>query len=278
MEDLASSDLYRLDSRNSRFNVAPHYWADIYSAKGVLAEILRGRHTMALDWIDSLGLSSRARVLEIGCGAGFLTIELGRRGLQVHAVDSAQAMIELTERHVDESGLMCTVNLEKGDANSLDFEDESFDLVVAIGVVPWLTQPELAMREMTRVLRPGGYLLITANNRTRLNYLLDPMLNPLLEPSKMRLRAAVRRLRRQSSCATGATFHRCHAIDAMLMRAGLVKLRGMTLGFGPFMLFQRQFVPEPFSTALHHWLQRLADAGMPALRSTGAHYLVLSQK
>src|SRR5205085_8140892 len=127
-----------------------------------------------------LSLTPDSRVLEIGCGAGFLTVALAQRGLRVYAIDSTEAMIDQTRRHAGESGVTESLSLDVGDVYALTFEESSFDLVIAIGVIPWLARPELAMQEMARVTRVGGHVILTADNRYRLTYLLDPWMNPAL--------------------------------------------------------------------------------------------------
>jgi len=62
----------------------------------------------------------------------------------------------------------------------LAFPDGIFDLVVAIGVIPWVDHPVRAIQEVARVTRPGGYLLMSSANRLGLSSQLDPMANPEL--------------------------------------------------------------------------------------------------
>ena len=265
---------------NAYFRSQSSFWKDIYTGSGVYAEIHRDRHAAALDWVDGLALAPGSKVLEIGCGAGLMSVALAKRGLYIHAIDSIMAMVDLARRHAEESGATDLLSLDTGDVCALAFEDGSFDLVIALGVVPWLECPELAIQEMARVTRPGGHVILTADNRMRLNNLLDPWLNPALSPLKRRVKAVLEwvGLRQQSLKDVGATSHSRRFIDKALVRVGLVKARDMTLGFGPFSLFRRTILPEPLGTALHHRLQRLADLHVPGLRSTGAHYLVLARK
>jgi ubiquinone/menaquinone biosynthesis C-methylase UbiE len=280
MKKFADVRLREQEKVNAYFQSQSSYWKDIYVSSDVYAEIHRDRHTAVLGWIDTLDLAPGSQVLEIGCGAGFMAIALAQRGLRVHAIDSVEGMIELAHRRAVESGTLDHLSLDVGDVYTLAFEDGSFDLVLAIGVIPWLGRPELAMQEMARVTRPGGHVLITADNRARLNNLLDPWLNPLLSPLKRRVKGALDRvgLRRQSLKDVGATCHSRRFIDKALARVELVKIRSMTLGFGPFSLLRRTVLPESLGIALHHRLQRLADRNVPIFRSTGAQYLVLTRK
>src|SRR5260370_15845424 len=59
---------------NAYFQSQSSYWEDIYSSSGVQGEIYRDRQAAVLAWIDSLALVPGSKVLEIGCGAGFMAV------------------------------------------------------------------------------------------------------------------------------------------------------------------------------------------------------------
>src|SRR5712691_6605241 len=265
---------------NAYFQSQSSYWKDIYASSGVQGEIYRDRQAAVLAWIDSLALAPGSKVLEIGCGAGFMAVALAERGFHVHAIDSTEAMVELARQHAAESGKAALISLDVGDVYALAFEDGFFDLVIAIGVIPWLERVEWAIQEMARVSRPGGHVILTADNRARLIYLFDPWLNPALKPLRKGVKAALKQpgFSRWFSNEINSTLHDRRFIDDTLARAELVKTRGTTLGFGPFSFLRRTVLPESLSTALHHGLQRLADRNVPVFRSTGTQYLVLARK
>jgi ubiquinone/menaquinone biosynthesis C-methylase UbiE len=280
MSESIMPPLQEREQVNAYFQSQSSYWKDIYMSGGVQGEIYRERHAAVLAWIDNLALAPGSQVLEIGCGAGFLAVALAQRGLRVCAIDSTSAMVELARRHATESGASEQLSVDSGDIYALGFEDRRFDLVVAIGVIPWLERPELAIQEIARVTRTGGHVILTADNRSRLIYLFDPWLNPALQPLRKRVKHALERfgLHRWLQDATNSTLHDHRYIDNSLARLGLIKSRSMTLGFGPFSLFKRKILSEPLSTALHHRLQHLAERNVPVLRSTGSQYLVLARK
>jgi SAM-dependent methyltransferase len=265
---------------NTYFHAQSTFWNEIYKDRGVYAEIHKDRQAAVLDWIDSLDLPPESRVLEIGCGAGYLSVALAQRGFSVQAIDSVEAMVDQARQHALESTIIERISLGVGDVSALDFENDAYDLVLAIGVIPWLEQPGPAIREMARVAKPGGYVILTADNQLRLNNLLDPWLNPAFAPLKRGLKLAMERagLLRRSPKNLGATTHSRHLIDGILLGAALVRTRGKTLGFGPFSLLRRRILPEKLGTALHHRLQYLADQNVPVLRAMGAHYIVLARK
>src|SRR5260221_13254232 len=150
------------------FQSMSSYWTDIYASGSVQGKVYRERQAAALAWIDSLALVPGSKVLEIGCGAGFLSVALAQRGLRVHAIDPAEAMVELARRHAVEAGTAELLSVDLGDICALAFEDGCFDLVIAIGVMAYLKRPELAIQEMARVIRPGGHVILTAGNRAGL--------------------------------------------------------------------------------------------------------------
>ena len=262
------------------FEKRSSYWKEIYRENSLPAEIYRQRQAATLAWIDALDLTPDSRVLEIGCGAGFLSVALAKKGLHVYATDAAEAMIELARQHVQEAGVAKLVTVDAADVYNLNFVDGSFDLVIALGVIPWLAQPELAVREMARVTRSDGHILLTADNKMRLDNLLDPVLNPLIVPIRKWVGATLRQvgLLPQTSEETGATYHTARFIDRTLASAQLKKLKGMTLGFGPFTFFRHRVFSDSRGIVLHQWLQNLANRNIPFFRSTGIHYLVLTEK
>jgi SAM-dependent methyltransferase len=254
------------------------FWRDIYGGNDVYSLVHRGRMALVLSWMDQVHLTSGSRVLELGSGAGRTAVELAARGLRVSATDAVREMVELTREHAAAAGVADRIDARQGDAHQLGFHDGSFDAVVAMGVIPWLRSPAIALREMARVLRPGGVLVVTCDNGERLPYLLDPVWNPRLAP----IRSAVGRLlppsHRPGRRGVVARRHSTGEFDALVSAAGLSRERAITFGFGPFTFLNRQVLPDRIATRLHHRLQRAADRGVAGLDHRGAQYIVLARK
>jgi 2-polyprenyl-3-methyl-5-hydroxy-6-metoxy-1,4-benzoquinol methylase len=275
--------LRKQENVNTYFQSQSSYWKDVYASNDVQGEIFRDRHEAALAWIDSLALAPGSQVLEIGCGAGFMAVALAQRGFRVQAIDSAEAMVDLSRRHAEESATTDLLSVDIGDVYSLAFENGSFDLVIALGVIPWLGRQDLAIQEMARMTGPGGHVIFTAANSLGLCKLLDPRKNPIYIALKPGVKEMLERigLRHRSPDATtqaSTTPRTRRFIDDVLATAQLVKTRTKTLGFGPFTFCGRDIFSEAVSKALHHRLQRLADRNVPIFRSTGTAYLVLARK
>jgi ubiquinone/menaquinone biosynthesis C-methylase UbiE len=280
MKKYAVPHLEEQEKVNAYFQSRSSFWKDLYAGSNVFAEIHRCRQAAVLNWIDGLALAPGSQVLEVGCGAGFMAVALAQRGLRVHAIDPVEDMVELARRHAAESGVAEALSVDVGNIYALAFDDGSFELVIALGVIPWLERAEQAIQEMARVTRLGGYVILTADNRVRLNHILDPWLNPVLSPLKQPMKSMLEwvGLRRRLPNKINSTLHDRRFIDKTMARFELAKTDGMMLGFGPFSLFSRRVLPEPLGIALHHWLQCLADRHVPIFRSTGAQYLVLTRK
>jgi ubiquinone/menaquinone biosynthesis C-methylase UbiE len=252
------------------------HWRKIYESSGVEAEIIQDRHAAVLHWVDSLKLAQGSSVLEVGCGAGLMAVALAQRGFHVQAFDSSEAMIEQARLYAEESLTNDLLTLKVRDVYSLDFSDDSFDLVLAIGVIPWLERLEPAIQEMVRVVKPGGYIVLTTANRMGLMSVLDPWRNPAFEPLKRRLKELLSSIAHRNF-SPSMYFHANRFIDKTLSRQKCIKTRSMTRGFG-FSLRNRSILPEPFGTKLHHLLQYLADRNIPVFRSIGMAYFILARK
>ena len=96
--------------------------------------------------------------LDVGCGTGFLSLELAGRGHRVVGVDLAPTMLELAGQKAKAQALR--VRFETADAENLPYPAGSFDLVISRHVLWTLPHPQAAMDDWLRVLRPGGRLAI----------------------------------------------------------------------------------------------------------------------
>lgn len=101
-----------------------------------------------------------ARSLEIGAGTGFFTLNLMLAGLieSGTVTDISPGMVRAAQRNAEHLGF--TIDGRAADAEQLPFDDDSFDVVIGHAVIHHVPDVEQAFREMLRVLRPGGRLVI----------------------------------------------------------------------------------------------------------------------
>jgi SAM-dependent methyltransferase len=113
----------------------------------------RGRRCVLERTISRLGLPPHARILDAGCGSGRNMVDLARHGA-VTGVELSETSAELARgRHVGE--------VVEGSVMAMPFAEDSFDLAVCLDVIEHLQDDVGALRELRRVVAPGGALLVT---------------------------------------------------------------------------------------------------------------------
>jgi SAM-dependent methyltransferase len=111
--------------------------------------------------LEALALAPDERVLEVGPGTGYYTFEMAAAlpAGQVDVFDIQQEMLEHVMREAGRRGVT-NVTATLGDAQSLPFDDDTFDAAVLVTVLGEIPDQEQALREIARVLRPGGRLVV----------------------------------------------------------------------------------------------------------------------
>lgn len=142
-------------------DVIRHHWDrragafDDEEGHGLVSEEQR------LAWLDLLsrlvGPAPR-RVLDVGCGTGFLALRFAELGHTVTAIDLSPKMIDRARRRAEEANH--NIDFRVGNAVTLDIPDATYDLVIARHVIWNLAEPARGAAEWLRVLRPGGRLAL----------------------------------------------------------------------------------------------------------------------
>ena len=146
-------------SRNYFETVAPKWDA---LRRGFFSETVREKA------FETAGAVAGKIAADIGAGSGFVTEGLLGRGLRVIAVDRSEAMLEEMRRKFGEGG---AVEYRIGEAESLPLADGSVDCVFANMYIHHVESPSAAIREMARIVKPGGRLIITDLDRHDFEFL-----------------------------------------------------------------------------------------------------------
>lgn len=142
--------------------------APFYDAMEILAEQFYG------DWRKRLwSLVKGPDVLEVGVGTG-KNMPYYPKGVEVTAVDLAPGMLQRARQRAQE--LEAFVDLRLADAQALDFDDNTFDDIVSTFVFCSVPDPVLGLRELARVAKPGGRLLLLEHVRSGI-----PLLGALMD-------------------------------------------------------------------------------------------------
>lgn len=261
------------------FRQAAPFWESIYGSSDVYSIIHRKRRELVLSFAERMCLPKRSKALDVGCGAGSISVGLAELGFFVNAIDPVPEMISLTSRAASQSGLGTAIIPQTGDIDRLPFAAESFDIVLAIGVLPWLKSYDDALNEVRRVLKPGGFFIANIDNRLALHRLLDPGMNFMLEPVKIALLRVLeafglRKPKRRVPATTVFPGHFEHALKT----CGFEPRNRAMYGFGPISVLGHHVLSTRSGIDLHYRLQQLCERRVPIVRSLGAQYLVAAQK
>jgi phosphatidylethanolamine/phosphatidyl-N-methylethanolamine N-methyltransferase len=177
-EIIKLEDARHLDFDRATVEHAYDRWAPVYDLVfgGVFS---KGRRAAIIATNQIVG-----RVLEVGVGTGISLPQYGPN-LRVFGTDISEAMLRKAKTRVAELRLKNVEGLAVMDAEKLEFPDNSFDVVMAQYVVTAVPNPEVALDEFARVLRPGGEMIllsrVSADGGVRrfIEQRLQPVVRPL---------------------------------------------------------------------------------------------------
>ncbi|HZS01753.1 MAG TPA: class I SAM-dependent methyltransferase [Chloroflexota bacterium] len=129
--------------------------------------------------LDAARVTRGTRLLDAGCGAGLATLLASLRGATVTALDASAGLLAVARARLPEA------DVREGDLEALPFADATFDAVVAVNSIFYAADMGAALRELARVVRPGGRVVATAwgpPERCEAPVALIAALGPLMPP------------------------------------------------------------------------------------------------
>ncbi len=123
------------------------YSEEAYS-QGKLFELVK------IDFLKEILPKASSKILEVGCGTGFVSLYLAKRGYNPVCLDINKSILKVAEGNFKKEGVKGQFVV--GDAEKLPFPNSSFDIVTSFGLLEHFDNPKKAISEMIRVLKPGG--------------------------------------------------------------------------------------------------------------------------
>lgn len=170
------------------WNVQARFYA-ILRANPISACILRKENEALLQLLHSIPHRTFRAVLDVGTGTGNAITVFQQAGLasqHFYAIDSAEEMVSAVRQQFPTVQSLCA------QAEHLPFCNHTFDLILCIGVSEYISSLPQLLQELSRVLVPDGFLVITAATSTALNWLRYALLHPLFLRNEPALRIAFR--------------------------------------------------------------------------------------
>src|ERR1700720_350209 len=147
------AEIIKLDFDREMVEQAYDRWSPVYDL--VFGGVFSKGRKAAIAATNRIG----GRVLEVGVGTGISLPQYAPQ-LRIFGTDISEAMLRKAHQRVKELGLKNVEGLAVMDAEKLEFPDNSFDVVMAQYVVTAVPNPEVALDEFARVLRPGGEMIL----------------------------------------------------------------------------------------------------------------------
>jgi ubiquinone/menaquinone biosynthesis C-methylase UbiE len=258
------------------FSNIADYWDDVYSRHDVKAQVYRNRQEVAVAWAASVAEGDV--VADVGTGAGHLATALALHGFRVTAIDTSDAMLEQVASNAARASVTHLVTPTYSDVQQLKVPSATFDVVTAMGLLPWVEEPELAVAELARIARPGGHVIATMDNARSLSRWLDPGWHPSIRRLKADIRRRFPGLRPNRTPVPFPAATSARDFDQLLRTGGLIPTAYRGVGFGPFTLLNRTAIPNRVGLWIDRALQYLADRNLPGIRHTAVFHVVLARK
>ncbi len=119
-----------------------------------------------LDRVFGKGSLAQQQILEVGCGGGLICEQLAQRGAEMVGIDPSEGALATARAHAQEQELGHNIHYQQGYAESLPYTDGSFSAIVCFDVLEHVSDLNATIKEIARVLAPGGVFVFDTINRT----------------------------------------------------------------------------------------------------------------
>ena len=161
---------------SSFFSQRSDYWVKLYGDESNPSNFTRyelaSRKRTVFKQLGSVDNNNTIKVLDIGCGIGNYMEELIQRGYNVTGVDVSINMLQISKGRLQK--YLSDPPLSLADIEKLPFIDSEFDIILCVGVLEYLKTDDKAIKEISRILKPGGRTFLTLPNIISIKNFLDP--------------------------------------------------------------------------------------------------------
>jgi len=172
-----NTETTRRDAIKDYYSAKSEYWASLYSQTGArknwIQLELAKRKEIVFDLISKIRTPALRTVLDMGCGSGQYLAELVEMGFECTGADISEKMLDIARNEIAAHSSSQAI-LINADCSHLPLDDNSFDLVLSIGLLEYLDSEVDALWEIRRLLDASGYAIVTLPNLYKLRNLVNP--------------------------------------------------------------------------------------------------------
>lgn len=267
----AAPDGHRLQVK-SYFAGSVSYWRDVYgdsSRNGSWTTAwLRRRKEIILGFLADYGNNRRLKILDAGCGAGIYLKELAGLGHDVTGIDHSLEMVrEASSSLGDPVAISCRCLVSE--VESIASKDSTFDVALCVGVLQYLKRDNVAIAELSRVVKAGGIVILTIPNLFRMHMFLDPyylyegMIRIINKFDGPQLSDPLATINSRAFRSNRTFWNRRYVLghlNPIFAEAGLAKLKVESVAFTPPTFWRKVILPRAISTGLNRFLLSLANS------------------
>lgn len=253
------------------------WWADIYAGhhpKGFFSYEMICRKDAVLETVQRcLHGRKDLTILECGCGPGGILKDLPLLEHSVFGLDINISHLRELQGRVSQSQMICS------DIESLPFARGSFDIVLCIGVLSYLSKDDQAIAEMSRLLKTNGYLVLANPNYFMIDKLLDPYYLLIWPFNRLwRLLRLNKRVKLQAFSTQNIRRYRYGQLDRLFGRSNLRKVGHDATSYGPLRFWHRDFLSLAKSILISDGLVAMSKKRFRSLVKIANHWVICLQK
>lgn len=253
------------------FTKETSFWDSIYDGnnrevRGLYAFFMAKRKAAILELVDDYCQGRVMRILDVGCGPGVIMEEMLARGHSVVAMDISENMVRCAREKAakyESSGNICF----RGDVEALPIQNDAFDIVLCLGVLPYLDSDLRGVAEISRVVKKGGIVIVVLPNMLRISTLLDPYYYLLRVWQYVWFHMCggkgrdVRRIEADTFGANTSFQIRRYVFGQLDSLFGSFNLRRVSVSgveYGPLTLWRKEYLAKSLSIRLYGFIEKIS--------------------
>lgn len=252
----------RYQKINEFFNSDYQWWENVYDhrlPKGFFSFEMIQRKEILLKMVkDMVKEKTSVAILECGCGPGGILGEIHSSGQLLVGVDINFSYLAKAQKDCNAKGTLLQADIER-----LPFHDNSFDIAYCVGVLSYLEEDRNAIKEICRVMKPGGKVIVSVPNLFTFNKIFDPYyylvgLVLMLWNKSMKTFSPDASSGKRYKVGMIRRYH-YGQLDCLYREFGLLKKETCSVSFGPPTLWRKELLPLGHTIRMSEALVRLSS-------------------